>query len=70
MTPEGKEKLNQELKNIAEDHLVIAIDDVYKIAQIYVDDTTNPLDNTILEGLKMMKGMLEKIVDKVDGEVG
>jgi len=68
MTPEGKEKFKKELLGVAERHLMLAIDDIYSVAQVYVDDTVNPLDNTILDGLKMLKGMLEGVVDNIDGE--
>lgn len=65
-----KETLKPALLNIAENHAMQAIEDVYSLAQVYVDSTTNPLDNTLLEGLKLLKDLLKDAVDKIDGEEG
>jgi molecular chaperone GrpE (heat shock protein) len=65
-----KEKMTKEALNIAEEHIIKAIDDVYRVAEIYVEDTVSPVDNSILAGLKMLKGQLVKIADKIDGEQG
>ena len=54
---------------IAERHLKVAIDDVYALAEIYVNSTETTVDNSVLEGLKMLKGFLVTMADKVDGEV-
>lgn len=62
------DEMKKEAMKIAEKHLIIAIDDVYALAQIYVDSTEETLDNTILDGLKMLKGFLIDMADKVDGE--
>jgi len=70
MSEELKGKLKDAALNIAEAHVKQAIDDVYAVAQVYVDDTANPLDNTILEGLKMLKSQLVSFADKIDGEEG
>lgn len=66
----SKEKLTQAALEIAENHIKMAIDDVYKIAQIVVDDTTTPLDDAFLNGLKLLKSTLKKYADKIDGQEG
>lgn len=63
-----KEKLKKESLKIAERHVIVAIDDVYALAQVYVEDTATPLDDTLLAGLKMLKSELVKLADKIDGE--
>lgn len=65
---EIEKKLKQEALNIAERHSIQAIDDVYQLAQVYVDDTESPLDNTILEGLKLLKSSLKDAADKINGQ--
>jgi len=61
-------ELKKEALKIAENHLVMAVDDVYKLAEVYVRSTETALDDSLLEGLKMLKGFLVNAVDKVDGE--
>lgn len=63
-----EEKIKAEAMRIAERHAILAIDDVYALAQVYVDDTATPLDDTLLAGLKMLKAELVKLADKIDGE--
>lgn len=67
-------KMNEELKkallNIAEDHAVQAIDDVYKLADVYVKSTENPWDDQALKFLEGLKETLVKLADKIDGEEG
>jgi len=63
-----KELLKAKALEIAEKHLVQAVDDVYAIAEVVVDSTDNSLDDALLEGLKLLKGEILKQVDKIDGE--
>lgn len=62
------EELKKEALKIAENHLVMAIDDVYKLAEVYVKSTETTLDDSLLEGLKLLKGYLVNVADKLDGE--
>lgn len=66
--PAINDKMKQKALEIAENHAMQAIDDVYALAQVYVEDTSTPLDNTFLEGLKLLKGTLKKFADKIDGK--
>lgn len=66
---ELSEKLKGKALEVAERHIMMAIDDVYEIADVVVADTENPLDDTLLAGLKMLKGELKKLADKVAPEV-
>lgn len=68
MTPEGEAKLKQVALEKAENHAVMAIDDVYAMAEVYVKDTANPYDDTALEFLKSLKGQLVAQADKIDGQ--
>ena len=61
-------KMKQVALEIAERHVVAAIDDVYALAQVYVDDTSSPIDNTLLEGLKLLKQSLKDVAGKIDGK--
>ena len=65
---ELKDKIKMEAMKIAEAHAMQAVDDVYALAQVYVDSTESVLDNTLLEGLKMLKGNLKDMVDKIHVE--
>ena len=65
MTPEGKEKMKELSLKIAEKHVIAAIDVIYEVAQVYVDDTTNPLDNGILEALKLLKGLATSAAENI-----
>ena len=65
---ELKDKIKEASLEIAENHVIQAIDDVYKLAQVYVDDSASPLDNTLLEGLKMLKNNLIQAADAIDGK--
>lgn len=67
---ELKDKMKQKALEIGEKHAMMAVDDVYELAQVYVDDTESPIDNTLLEGLKLLKSSLKEQVDKIDGKVG
>jgi hypothetical protein len=67
MTPEGKAKLTQALKEQGEDGLFLALDSIYKVGQIYVEDTSNPLDDLLLKGLEQLRSLIESEIDKVDG---
>lgn len=62
------EQLKKALLNMAEGHAMQAVDDVYLLAQVYVDSTESPIDNTLLEGLKLLKSSLKELVDAIDGE--
>lgn len=59
------EKIKDKALEIAEKHVLIAIDDVYEIAQIYVDDTESTLDDTLLAGLTLLKGMIKEQAEKI-----
>ena len=61
-------KVKQVAMDVAERHVIAAIDDVYAVAQVYVDHTESPLDNTLLEGLKLLKESLRKTADKINGK--
>ena len=61
-------KVKQAALSAGEAHVMLAIDNVYEIAQVYVDDTASPIDNTLLEGLKLLKSSLKEAVDVIDGE--
>lgn len=65
---ELEDKIKDEALKIAEEHAVKAVDDVYRLAQVYVDDTVSPIDNTLLEGLKLLKGELKKFAEKIHDE--
>ena len=62
------EKIKKLLLKKAEEHLMVAIDDVIEIAQVYVDDTESTIDDTVLEGVKLMKGLIKDMVDKIHVE--
>lgn len=62
------EKMKKAALSAGEEHLMLAVDHVYQIAQVYVDDTESPIDNTLLEGLKLLKSSLKEVVDQIDGE--
>lgn len=64
MTPEMKKVMKQ----IAENHTVAAIDDVYALAEVYVKGTDNLFDDTALEFLKSLKDSLIQKADEIDGE--
>ena len=68
VTVDVKDLIKKASLTIAENHIIQAIDDVYAIAQVYVDSTVSPLDNTILAGLEMLKSNLVDVADKIDGE--
>ena len=61
------EAMKAELELIAKRHALQSVDDVYGLAQVYVDSTESPLDNTLLEGLKLLKQALK---DKIDSSIG
>ena len=63
-----KPELKKALLNMAEGHAMQAVEDVYGLAQVYVDSTESPLDNTLLEGLKLLKASIKEAIDKIDGE--
>jgi len=63
-----KEKILQEAKSAGEEHIMLSVDQVYKMAKIYVEDTSNPFDNQILKFLESLKDNLKETVDKLDGE--
>jgi len=65
-----EDKIKQKALELGEDHAMLAIDNVYALAQVYVDDTESPLDNTLLEGLKLLKSQLKELADKIDGIEG
>lgn len=67
MTPEGKEKLKQALSKQGEKGAIVALETVYAVAEVYVEDTTNPLDNLLLDALKQLDGLLKDGIDKIDG---
>ena len=66
MSEELGGKLKVVALEIAESHLMQAVDDLYLIAEVVVADTENPLDDVFLEGLKMLKGKLKEYADKVN----
>ena len=65
---EERSVVAQALVSAGEKQLMTAVDSVYEIAQVYVDSTESPIDNTLLEGLKLLKSSLKEAVDKIDGE--
>lgn len=67
---ELSEKLKKVGLDVAERHLTLAVDDIYALAQVLVEDSANPLDDSLLEGLKLFKSTLKDYVDKLDGEEG
>jgi len=68
MTEDGKKALLQKLKSSGEAQLMLSVDQVYELADIYVKDTANPFDDTALAFLQSLKGSLKEIVDQLDGE--
>lgn len=70
MKPESKVKMKELALNIAEDHVMLAIDEVYAVAQIMVDDSDSAVDNSILSMLTLLKSNLKELADKIDGAVG
>ncbi len=68
MDEAGKAKVNQALKSAGEKQLMLAVDNVYAVAQVYVDNTASPIDDTLLKGLELLKSSLKEAVDQLDGE--
>lgn len=64
MNPE----MEQKLKEVAENHAVMAIDDVYALAEVYVKGTDNPYDDTALAFLNSLKDALVQKADEIDGQ--
>lgn len=66
------EELNGKLKavglEIAESHLIQAVDDVFLLAEVVVADTTTPLDDTFLALFQTFKATLKEFADKVNPE--
>lgn len=55
----------------AEKLVELAFDEVVAIAEVYVASSESTLDNSLLEGLKLLKSsFLDDLVDKIDGEEG
>lgn len=67
-----KKKMDAELKQLllsrSEEHLMLAIDDVYALAKLYVDSTETSVDDMALKFLEGLKKNLKGMVDKLDGE--
>jgi len=63
-----EEKIKGLLLKKAEGHLVMALDEAIEIAEIYVADTVSLVDDTVLQGMKMLKGLVVDAIDKIDGE--
>lgn len=62
-----QDELKMKLKEVAEDHAVMAIDHVYELADVYVKSTANPYDDTALAFLKSLKDALVQKADEIDG---
>jgi hypothetical protein len=64
--------MNEEIKKLmlkkSENYLVMALDDAIEIAEVYVADTASPVDDTVLQGMKLLKGLVIDAIDKIDGE--
>lgn len=67
---ELKDKLKEKGLNLAESYMLKMVDDVLEIGEMLVADTENQFDDMALAALKMFKGELVKLIDKVDGEEG
>jgi len=65
---ELKELLKKKGLKIAENHLMLALDEIIEIGQVLVDSTENQFDDMGLNAIKMFKGELVALIDKIDGE--
>lgn len=63
------EKLKKKGLVIAEKHLIMSVDNLYEVAEVVVQDTSTPLDDTFLEGLKMFKSQLKEFADALEPSV-
>ncbi len=65
-----KDELKKALLGVAENHLMALLDDVEAIGQLLVESSETVYDDMALQGLKMFKPELKKLIDKIDGEEG
>ncbi len=65
-----KEELKKALLNMAENHMMVLLDDMEAIGELMVASTETPYDDMALQGLKLFKPELKKLIDKIDGEEG
>lgn len=68
-----EKKLSEKLKEvglvIGERHLIMAIDDVYEVAEILAAHTDSAVDDLFVQGLKTMKSEIKEFADKLAPEV-
>lgn len=64
LTPE----MEQLLKQKAEGYLVKALDDAIEFGEMYAASTPEAMDDTVIAGVKLLRGLIVDLIDKIDGE--
>jgi len=67
---ELKDKIKDFGLNKSEEYLLKLLDDVVELGELLVADTANPFDDMALNTLKMFKGEVAKLIDRLDGVEG
>lgn len=65
--------MNEEMKKFllakAENHMIVALDEVIELADMYAKSTEdNAIDDAVVQAVKLLKGLVVDAIDKIDGE--